>query len=296
MPRAFAAAIVGALLFLAPSPSFAWGAAAHRYIMAQAIERLPPELRPFFDAHKAEVVLRIIDPDLWRVVGWEEDQNHFVNFGVPEFGAYPFTALPRDYGAALEKFGQATLKRDGLLPWREAEEFGELRRAFEGFARDAPRAPGDTVLFAAVASHYIQDAHQPLHAINNYDGQLSGQRGVHARFETVLFERFQNRIVVQPPSRRPIANARDAAFDALLESYGLVDPLLKADKEASEGKDTYDDEYFDRFFTKVRPILERRLSESIAATAALITGAWELARKPVVRSQVAPPVERIRPR
>lgn len=296
MQQTIAAVIVGALLLFAPSPSLAWGAAAHRYIMAQAIERLPPELKTFFDAHKAELVVRIVDPDLWRVVGWEEDQNHFVNFGVPEFGSYPFAALPREYGAALEKFGQATLKRDGLLPWREAEEFGELRRAFEGFARDAPRAPGDAVLFAAVASHYIQDAHQPLHAINNYDGQLSGQRGVHARFETVLFERFQNRMVVQPSPRPPITNARDAAFDALLESYRLVDQVLKADKEASEGKETYDDEYFDRFFTRVRPILERRLAESIAATASLIAGAWELAGKPPVRAQVARPLERVRPR
>jgi hypothetical protein len=296
MSQTIAAAVIGAVLLLTPSPSLAWGADAHRYIMAHAIDRLPPELRPFFDAHKAEVVVRIIDPDLWRVVGWEEDQNHFVNFGVPEFGPYPFTALPREYGAALEKFGHATLKRDGLLPWREAEEFGELRRAFESFARNAPRAPSDTVLFAAVASHYIQDAHQPLHAVDNYDGQLSGQRGVHARFETVLFERFQDKIVIRPPSRTPITNARDAAFDALLESYGLVDQLLKADKEASAGKDTYDDEYFERFFTRVRPILERRLAESIAATASLITGAWELAGKPTVRAQVARPIERVRPR
>src|SRR5262245_18639951 len=113
--------IAGACLALVPSPSSAWGVAAHRYIMAQAIGLLPPELKPFFDAHRPELVLRVIDPDLWRVVGWEEDQNHFVNFGVPEFGPYPFTGLPREQSAALEKFGQATIKRNGTLPWREAE-------------------------------------------------------------------------------------------------------------------------------------------------------------------------------
>ena len=55
---------------------------------------------------------------------------------MPELGPYPFTALPREYGAALEKFGMATLKTIGMLPWREAEEFGNLRRAFEGFAQE----------------------------------------------------------------------------------------------------------------------------------------------------------------
>ena len=39
-----------------------------------------------------------------------------------------------------------------------------------------PYATSDVVLFAAVASHYIQDAHQPFHASNNYDGQLTGQQ------------------------------------------------------------------------------------------------------------------------
>ena len=39
---------------------------------------------------------------------------------------------------------------------------------------------GNAVLFASTLAHYIQDAHQPLHVHNNYDGQLSGQTGLHA--------------------------------------------------------------------------------------------------------------------
>ena len=296
MRKTVVGVIAGALLTFAPSPSLAWGTAAHRYIMTQAIDLLPSDLKPFFDRHRPELVLRVIDPDLWRVVGWEEDQNHFVNFGVPEFGPYPFTALPREHGAALEKFGQATLKRNGTLPWREAEEFGNLRRAFEGFTKDVFTAPSDVVLFAAVASHYIQDAHQPLHAVDNYDGQQTQQRGIHARFETVLFDRFGAKLTVTPRPVSPITNPRDASFDVLLESYRLVEPLLNADKEASAGKDAYDDDYFERFFARVRPLLERRLAESIAATAALIVGAWELAGKPALRIDMPRPVQRIRPR
>ena len=70
---------------------------------------------------------------IWRVAGWEDGPNHFVDFGRPDLGPYPFAALPRDYGAAVEKFGLDALKRIGMLPWREAEEFGNLRRAFDGF-------------------------------------------------------------------------------------------------------------------------------------------------------------------
>lgn len=283
-----------ALVLFLPSSSFAWGAAAHRFIMIRAIELLPDDIKPFFHANADELVLRSTDPDLWRSIGWEDDPNHFIDFGAPEFGPYPFRALPREYGAALEKFGIGTLKKNGMLPWRFAEEFGNLRRALEGFAQNARYAPANTVLFTAVAGHYIQDAHQPLHATINYDGQMTGQAGLHSRFESDLFERFQARLAIHPAAQPPIADARDAAFDALLASYKLVDPLLAADKAAIGSKDTYDDEYYEKFFAAVKPILEQRLTESIEKTAALMTGAWQAAGRPVLRREMPRSVQKVR--
>jgi hypothetical protein len=277
-----------------PGNAFAWGAVGHRLIMRRAIDLLPPQLKPFFEQFREEIVVRVIDPDQWRSIGWPEDPNHFLDFGVPEYGKYPFDALPREYGAALEKFGDAALKRNGLLPWREAEMFGSLRRAFEGFTRNSPYAINDVVLFSAVASHYIQDAHQPLHATDNYDGAATGNQGIHARFERDLIERFEPRLRLTPAMPKGITSPRDTSFAVLLDSYQLVDTLLEADTAAIAGKDTYDDEYFEKFFTRVQPVLERRLSESISATAALIIGAWEQAGKPVLTMKEARPVQKVR--
>jgi hypothetical protein len=282
------------LLLLVPMPAFAWGVAAHRYIMGRAIDLLPADIKPFFDRYRDELVLRVNDPDTWRVAGWDDGPNHFVDFGRPDLGQFPFAGLPRDYSAAIEKFGVETLKRIGMLPWREAEEFGNLRRAFDGFRRNGQYAPSDTVLFAAVASHYIQDAHMPLHASNNSDGQLTGQTGLHARFETALFERYQSNLTINPPAMPPVANPRDAAFDTLLASHQLVARLLEADKQAAMGRDAYDEVYFERFFVNARPILEQQIAASISATAALITGAWEAAGKPALRTVIPPAVQRVR--
>ena len=290
-------AIVAAALAAAsmwPSSSYAWGVSAHRYIMRRAIELLPPPIKPFFEANRDELVVRVVDPDLWRSVGWDEDPNHFVDFGVKEYGEYPFKELPRDYDAALEKFGMATLKRNGLLPWREAEQFGNLRRAMQSLGRDAAFARMETVLFAAVAAHYIQDAHQPLHATNNYDGQLTGQHGVHARFESALFDRYESKLTITPPPLKPIVAPRDTAFDVLLASYRLVDSVLAADKKAVAGKEEYDDDYFDKFFAEVKPVLEQRLAESISATAGLIAGAWERAGRPELKLQSPRPIQKVR--
>ncbi|HEY7290232.1 MAG TPA: hypothetical protein VH583_10385 [Vicinamibacterales bacterium] len=278
---------------LAPAPAYAWGFAGHRLIMAKAIDLLPPPIKPFFEKFRDELVVRAVDPDEWRNVGWDDDPNHFIDFGMPELGPYPFAGLPRDYSQALEKFGPAQMKRIGTLPWRASEMFGYLRRGFEGFARKSPYT-NDVVLYAAVASHYVQDANQPLHATNNYDGQLTGNNGIHSRFERDLIERFASRLSLTPSARAPIANARDEAFDMLLAAYKDVDTILAADKRAVAGKDLYDDDYFEKFFGGVKPILERQITRSIEATAAVIAGAWEAAGRPTLTIQEARPVQKVR--
>ena len=276
------------LLLMTPAPAFAWGTQAHRIIMSRAIDMLPSEMKPFFEHFRDELVLRTIDADLYRTLGWDEDPNHFVNFGAVEYGPYPFTALPREYGAAIEKFGMTTLKRLGLLPWREAEEFGNLRRAMETFKRPAGFAITDTVLFAAVGAHYLQDATQPLHASNNYDGALTKQNGVHARFETALIARYASKLNLTPAPPRVVPNMRDFAFEELLKSHQDVDALLAADREAIAGKDAYDDEYFDKFFAKLKPMIEERLSAGITATASLFLSAWDAAGRPALKTELPP--------
>jgi hypothetical protein len=292
--RTLACVVATAAVLLVPRSAAAWGFAGHRLIMARAIELLPPELKPFFQQFRDEVIVRVVDPDVWRNVGWEDDPNHFVDFGMPELGPYPFTQLPRERDRALEKFGLRTMDRVGYLPWREAEMFGNLRRAFEGFAKGSVYATSDVALFAPVASHYIQDAHQPLHATNNYDGQLTRQSGVHSRFERDLIERFERRLTLAPAAVRPIANPRDFAFDALLDSHQQVDALLKADAAAAAGKEDYDDDYFEKFFVAVKPLLERQLNRAISATAGVIIGAWEAAGKPAVRTTDVRPLQKVK--
>ncbi|MFN7913770.1 MAG: hypothetical protein U0Q55_00425 [Vicinamibacterales bacterium] len=273
---------VGALLTLAPSPAFAWGAQAHQLIMRRAIELLPPELKPFFEHYREEVVLRSNDPDLWRNIPWDDDPNHFVDFGIPQYGKPPFTELPRDYTAAVAKFGVTNVKKWGTLPWRLEEMAGNLRRGFEGIGKKEPYAISNVVVFAAAAAHYLQDATQPFHATENYDGFRTGNPGIHSRFERDLIEKFDTRLTLTPKAAQGITNPRDFAFDTLIRSYALVDRVNDADKAAIGTKDVYDDAYFEAFFTPMKPLLEQQLSEAISATAGLIVGAWEQAGRPAM--------------
>ena len=281
--------LVVVVLTLAPAHADAWGFEAHKFIMDRAIALLPPALRPLFEKHRATLVERSIDPDLWRNAGFnQEDKNHFVDLDWEGFGKYPFTELPRDYTAAVAKFGIERIEQMGTLPWRVEEFHGNLRRAFEAYPRRGPFGQNDIVFFSATLAHYVSDAHVPFHAVFNYDGQLTGQNGIHARFESITFERFRGQLTIAPTAIAPVAAPRDFIFDRLLEGTQLVPQILKNDLEAIGTRDLYDDMYFDAFFKTNRPILERRLNESIAAVAAVITGAWESAGRPAAPADPAP--------
>ena len=187
----FAAMLLAAFV-AAPSSASAWGFDAHKFIADRMIALLPAELKPLFEKRRDFIVERAIDPDLWRTVGWEEEPpNHFLDIDYEEYGPYPFSALPRDYDLAVQKFGKAVVHKQGLLPWRTAEFYGRLHREFESLKRKP--APGyaaeNIVLFSAILAHYVSDGHVPLHGVVNYDGQLTGQQGVHSRWEAELFER-----------------------------------------------------------------------------------------------------------
>jgi hypothetical protein len=128
----------------------------------------------------------------------------------------------------------------------------------------------------------------PFHAALNYDGQATNQRGIHSRFESELFGRFRPRMTLAPAAVAPVMAPKDWIFTKLTEGNRMVNDILAADKAATEGREFYDDAYFEAFFTKARPIVERRISEAIGGVAAVIAGAWQTAGKPVL------PVDEVR--
>ncbi len=282
------------IVLCVPRVSGAWGLEAHQFIMDQAIGLLPPEIRPFFEAHRAELVERVVDPDTWKTAGFSEDPHHFLDIDWDGFGAYPFAALPRDYSAAVQKFGADRIRQMGLLPWRTEEFHGSLRRAFERYPSAGPFGRFDVIYFSAWLSHYASDANQPLHGVVNYDGQLTGQRGVHVRFEAKLFERYRSRLQIAPRPLPAITDPRGFIFETVTEGTRAVPAILKADADAIGTRDVYDTAYYDAFVTGVRPIMEERLARSIASVAAMITGAWEAAGRPAVPLSPAELIERRR--
>src|SRR3954469_2257629 len=167
-----------ALSTLPPARVSAWGFNGHKYIADRAIDLLPADIRPFFQKYRVTIVEHAIDPDTYRTVGWTaEPPRHFLD--MDSYGPFPFTALPHDYSAAVAARGADFVIKNGTLPWRTQEVYDQLRDAFRQLPTSA-YARDNVKLFSSVIAHYTADAFQPLHAAANYDGQLTGQQGIHA--------------------------------------------------------------------------------------------------------------------
>jgi alkylated DNA nucleotide flippase Atl1 len=297
--RTVIAAVVTLFLFAAV-PLQGWGFDVHRYITRRALENLPPELRPFFAVQREFIVEHSVDPDLWRAVGLrgelgEEDPNHFLDLdGLDD--ARPFANVPREWQAYVGKYGIERVNRMGRLPWRTEEIHRLLVARFRDLAKPNPGYAADNARYlAAVLAHYVEDAHVPFHAVVNYDGQLTGQRGIHSRFETeaVLRNISNKTLKLAPVTIRPIPNIRDFVFETLIESESLVAAVLEADRKATEGREFYDNGYYATFTNGVRPILEKRVSDAASGVGSAIVSAWVEAGKPALPVNVVRPPARI---
>lgn len=80
-----------------------------------------------------------------------------------------------------------TFSIHGILPYNLEHCYRDLIRAFRNGDRQR------ILRLSADLGHYIGDAHVPLHTTENYNGQLTGQEGIHAFWESRLPELFAGR-------------------------------------------------------------------------------------------------------
>ncbi len=284
MRRLVAIAIL-VVLACRPAPTGAWGVEVHRLITGRAIDALPAPLHDLYAPYRAFVVEHAVDPDEWRVVGLSgemgpEDPNHFFEISVIGDPA-PFSNVPRDWPSLVSRLGKERADKIGRLPYRIVDMYGRLVTYFKGITAGTAYAADNARYVSAVLAHYMEDANQPLHVAENYDGQLTNQRGLHSRFETQLPTRNWATLKQRPVQIHPVPDIEAYVFENIIKSDSYVQAVLDADKRASEGlardangRLVYDDGFYARFLRETRPLLEDRLSSSADAVASVIVAAW----------------------
>ena len=268
-------AILILILLISMPPSFGWGENAERLITNKAVDTLPEEILPFFEANRQFIVQHVTDPDESKTAS--EQRNEYIQ--LDHFGQFPFIALPRSYTAALSKYGRRTLDTYGLLPWQIGVSSKRLTDAFRAHNWDEAK------LSAAILAHYVAAAHDPFNTTVNNDGKLSAQPGVNSRYDTGLVDRYQLFFFVKPNEAVFIHDPTDHAFDMALGAHSWLENVLLADSRAHAGLTGYTDEYYDRFYAQAGAVLIRQLSDASTDVGSYWMTAWINAGRPQLPAQ-----------
>ena len=260
------------ILLLATPSSFGWGENGERMIVDKAVDTLPDEIRPFFQANRQFLIQHVTDPVESEAKNPAEQRNSFIQ--LDRYGQFPFAALPRSYTAAVTKFGKRTLESRGLLPWQVGLYSQKLTDALRARNWD------DVKLSAAILAHYVAAGHDPFKSTMNNDGALSNQPGVDERFGSGLVDRYQRFFFLKPNEASFIRDPTDHAFDMSLNAHSWLENILLADRRAHEGLSGYKDDYYDRFYAQAGAVLIRQLSDASTDLGSYWMTAWINAGRP----------------
>jgi len=161
-----------------------------------------PQKTHFLKLHSFDLGYYCNVPDLiWKRPGTykQEAINHYMNLESyqQKFGdalwaktKSPMTLSRADFDGKNRSFGQ----KKGRSWWR----IQELEKAL-GQATESLKKPKQTkkqrhsnqilwLTLSGVIGHYIGDLAMPLHLSENYDGVLTGQKGIHHYFEETMVD------------------------------------------------------------------------------------------------------------
>ena len=269
-----ALALLAALFLLLPR-SFGWGQSADRLVANKAVDTLPPEMLPFFQANRQFLVQHVTDPESEEKTA--DERNNFIR--LDHYGQFPFAALPRSYTGAVSKFTRRTVETYGLLPWQIGIYSKKLTDAFESHTWTEAK------LSAAILAYYVAAAHDPFNTTMNHDGSLSDQPGVNERFGTGLVDRYQLFFFVKPNEAAFIRDPTGNAFEMALGAHTWLENILWADSRAHEGLSSYGDAYYDRFYALAGAVLIRQFSDAATDVGSYWMTAWINAGRPQLPSQ-----------
>ncbi|WP_420577149.1 zinc dependent phospholipase C family protein [Ekhidna sp.] len=271
-----------------PSFSQSWGFFAHRKINRLAVFTLPPEMIIFYKQNIQYITEKAVNPDMRRYAVKNEAPRHYIDVDV--YGDSAVYKMPRYWSDAVEKYTEDTLQAYGIVPYHINRMTYWLIEAFKN--KDA-----DQILrLSSDMGHYVADANVPLHTTENYNGQLTGQYGIHGFWESRLPELFSDDYDVLTGKAEYVENLQLYAWDAVVKAHEALDSVLMFEKQLTKkypeskkygyeerGNSTIRTHSYDfskDYHRKLNGMVERRMRASIKMVGDFWFSCWVKAGQP----------------
>ena len=247
----------------------------------------------FYKPHIDFIAEHATDPDKRRYAVASEGVRHYID--IDHYGKYPFEELPHQWKDAVDKFGEDTLLTYGIVPWHIPTMLARLTKAFK------EKNFSSILKNSTEIGHYIADAHVPLHASENHNGQLTDQKGIHAFWESRVPELLaEKKFDFFIGKAQYIKEPEKFIWERVLESANAADSVLKFEKKLSmqfpgdkkfafEKRNNtvikqYSSDYTIAYDKMLNGMIERRMRQSIFAIASFWYTAWINAGQPDLSS------------
>lgn len=267
---------------------FAWGFWAHQRINRMAVFTLPPEMIVLYKKNIEYLTEHAVDPDKRRGAIEGEDACHFID--IDHYGTYPFVDFPRYWDEAVKVYTEDSLKAYGIVPFHIPVVMKRLTQAFKD--KDLDRI----MKLSADLGHYVGDSHVPLHTTENYNGQMTGQKGIHGFWESRLPELYASKYNFYVGKAVLVEDVLLEPWDAVMESHKALDSVLAFEKELTESFPTdkkfgfenrngilvrtYSQEFSLAYHQRLNGMVERRMRQSIRRVGSFWYTAWKNAGSP----------------
>jgi hypothetical protein len=252
-----------------------WGGTGHSKISESSSLSFNQQMQDF----QAWVVFlrdHASDADYRKSTDPTEAPKHYIDIdNYPEFVTNG--TIPQTLEAAIALHGAAFVEDNGILPWAIERSFDSLRNCMQRL--DFAQAQ----IFAADLGHYVADGHMPLHITKNYNGQLTGNTGIHSRYESTMINAYISQFVYTGENATAISDVNQYIFDYLYANYKYCDSVLIADNNAKALSSNYSSSiYKEALWNNSKDFTIPLFQRASHALAALIYTAWVQAGSPAL--------------
>lgn len=251
-----------------------WGNVGHRIINTRTNLSVTPSMS-FWGSWSDSLAAHGSDADYRKSSDPDEAPKHYIDIdNYPEFISNGY--ITQNFDSLVLQHGYTFVMDQGILPWAILATFDSLEVAFQN------NQFNKAMLLAADLGHYIGDMHMPLHITRNYNGQYTGQTGVHSRFESNMINTYSAQIVYSGDSLIYIENISEFIFNSLYHHYIYVDSVLRCDSLAKAfAGSTSSSLYYSKLWELSKGFTTELFKSASHKLTCLIYTAWLNAGSPV---------------